>query len=114
MCLKTYTSEHLMTLGIVKVAVTFSGQSANLDLVVVQQKGPALFGRDWLHHFQLDWQEIKWVRISTGVSDTKPELNEILDQYTTDGVFSDRVGKMKGIQAKLTLMENAQPKFHMP
>ena len=29
-----------------------------LDLVVVQDKCPALFGRDWLSKIRLDWESI--------------------------------------------------------
>lgn len=36
-------------------------------------------------------------------------LNTILKTY--DSVFSEGIGKVKGMKAKLTLKEDAQPKF---
>ena len=46
------------------VIVQYNNQRANLDLYVVRKGGPPLFGREWLHHFQLNWKEIKSLKIS--------------------------------------------------
>ncbi len=35
-------------LGLVHVQVEYSGQIAQLPLIIVQGDGPSLFGRDWL------------------------------------------------------------------
>ena len=39
------------------VIVQYNNQRANFDLYVVRKGGPSLFGREWLHHFQLNWKE---------------------------------------------------------
>jgi hypothetical protein len=46
------------------VNVQYNNQRANLDLYVVRKGGPPLFGSEWLHHFQLNWKEIKSLKIS--------------------------------------------------
>ena len=46
--LKTYTSEELQIVGETDVTVTYQSQRHHLKLVVVEQVGHALMGRDWL------------------------------------------------------------------
>jgi hypothetical protein len=62
--LKTYLGEKIIPEGVMHVNVQYNNQSANLDLYVVRKGGPPLFGREWLHHFQLNWKEIKSLKIS--------------------------------------------------
>ena len=56
--LKTYTGEPLQVCGAVDVEVTYNEQTVVLPLVVVESRGPALLGRDWLQHLKLDWTSI--------------------------------------------------------
>ena len=46
--LKTYSGEQIRPLGKINVDVQINEQSATLDLLVVNQEGPTLFGHDWL------------------------------------------------------------------
>ena len=62
--LKTYSGEKIIAEGVMHVNVQYNNQRANLDLYVVRKGGPPLFGREWLHHFQLDRKEIKSLKIS--------------------------------------------------
>jgi hypothetical protein len=62
--LKTYSGEKIIPEGVMHVNVQYNNQRANLDLYVVRKGGPPLFGREWLHHFQLNWKEIKSLKIS--------------------------------------------------
>jgi len=60
-----------------------------------------LFGRDWLFHITLDWENI--VSVNSVSNDTiHGKLNEL---------FSDGIGKVEGIKARLTLKDGVQPKF---
>ena len=52
--LKTYTGEVLNILGTITVTVSYKGQVADLNLLVVAGDGPSLMGRDWLSHIKLD------------------------------------------------------------
>ena len=80
---------------------------------MVETPGPALFGRDWLSKIQLNWGEIKALKlskISEGVMQRK--VDQLLQQY--ESVFSEGVGTLKGHKADLKVEEGCQPSFHKP
>ena len=56
--LKTYTSEMLEVIRETTVNVRYKEQEAELDLIILKCKGPALFGQNWLNHLVLNWKEI--------------------------------------------------------
>ena len=57
--LPSYSGEKVPILGKVSVPVKYSSSDDKvLDLIVVQGKRPALFGRDWLSKIRLDWESI--------------------------------------------------------
>ena len=58
--LRTYTKEPIPVLGVMPVQVICGEQKKNLSLVVVQDNGPTLLGRDWLSHLRLDWKSIAY------------------------------------------------------
>ena len=82
----------------------YQDQVEDLNLTIVEGKGPSLMGRDWLKHFQLDWQEIKALH-------NYPEgsLEYLLEKYK--GIFSDKLGTIKSSQVKLHVNPNEHPKF---
>ena len=47
--LKTYSGEKIAPEGKLHVRVEYNNQVKDLTLYVVKTRGPALFGRDWLH-----------------------------------------------------------------
>ena len=49
----------MVPLGVFEVEADYEGQTAKLNLYVVEKGGPALFGRDWLQKIQLNWKNIK-------------------------------------------------------
>jgi hypothetical protein len=58
--LKTYSGETMTPEVIIKnVPIQYNHQTKVLPLFVVNTAGPALFGRDWLHEFDLDWKVVK-------------------------------------------------------
>ena len=76
-----------------KCIVKFKGQEKELTLQVVETPGPALFGRDWLSKIQLDWSEIKALKLSQmpeGVMQHK--VDQLLQKY--ESVFSEGVGTL--------------------
>ncbi|CAB4004600.1 PREDICTED: uncharacterized protein K02A2.6-like, partial [Paramuricea clavata] len=79
-----------------------------LNLYVVETKGPALFGRDWLGKITLDWKAINTLA-TTPPGNPSTRLQEILEKY--GDVFEDDIGLLKTTKAKLNLKENSQPKF---
>ena len=86
--------------------VKYEDQEHNLDLFVVKNTSPALFGRSWLKYFKLDWTSIKLLRTSMSTED---QLKDILTKYKS--VFTEDNGKIKGMKATLALKENTQAKF---
>ena len=104
--LKTYSGQTITPAGMINVSVTYEGQEHSLDLFVVENDSPSLFGRAWLKYIKLDWNSIKFLQ--TGKT-TDENLQDFLVKYRS--VFSEQSGKVKSVQATLTLKENAQPKF---
>ena len=45
-------------LGSICVPVIYRNNPYKLDLLVVKGNKPALFGRDWLKHIKIDWENI--------------------------------------------------------
>ena len=74
--LKTYSGQTISPAGIINVSVNYEGQEHNLDLFVVKNDSPSLFGRAWLKYIKLDWNSIKFLQ--TGKT-TDENLQEILE-----------------------------------
>ncbi|XP_075539112.1 uncharacterized protein LOC142573340 [Dermacentor variabilis] len=56
--LRTYTGALVRPCGVAVVNVQYSGRTAQLPLYLVDQAGPPLLGREWLHTLRLDWDSI--------------------------------------------------------
>ena len=110
--LKTYSGEQIRPIGKIRVKVDLNGQSVNLDLLVVKQEGPTLMGRNWMKFLQLDWMEIKSIRLSNDKQKTSENVEKILEKHRK--VFEPGIGKLTNITGKLTLQDGAQPKFYKP
>ena len=100
--LKTYTGEKLTVLGEMTAQVRYRGQECPLPLLIVNGRGPSLFGCNWLQKLKLDWGSIK--RVST-------ELGELLMHQA---VFHKELSTLKGFEAKLLVKPGAIPKFFKP
>jgi hypothetical protein len=48
---------------------------------MVRKGGPPLFGREWLHHFQLNWKEIKSLRISQETESSNSKIVKVAGEY---------------------------------
>ena len=90
------------------VTATVNGKSAEVDLYVVHTSGPPLLGRAWLMAFPLDWTKIKHLR-REGCNDVQESVRALKAKDAE--VFGDDPGCLRGVQAKLQLQPNAQPKF---
>ena len=85
--------------------MNYKGQKKDLRLHVVKGNGSTLLGRDWLSEIQLDWNNILHVKTVS----TNDKLKNVLSNYGS--IFSDGIGKVKGVKASLTLKTDAKPKF---
>ena len=80
-----------------------------MDLEGVKKNGPALFGRDGLSHFKVNWQEVKVMKLQQATQNTDAVLQSILNKH--QAVFGPGIGKLEGITASLYLKDNVLPKF---
>ena len=69
--------------------------------MIVQGVGPSLFGRNWLEHFHLDWQEIHCF--------CPGSLESMLEGHQV--VFQDGLGTLLGHSAKIVIDPKASPQF---
>ena len=102
--LRMYTGEQIKVIGAVDVDVQYQTQKAWFDLVIVEGDGPTLTGHNWLHRFRLDWAQLH--KVDTAHS---TQLDEMLARASN--LFRPGLGKLEGMEAKLYLKPNAQPKF---
>ena len=103
--LKTYTEQKITPKGEMKCNVKSKGQEKELTLQVVETPGPALFGRNRLSQTQLNWGEIKALKL-------QQRVDQLLQQY--ESVFFEAVGTLKGHKADLKFEEGCQSSFHKP
>ena len=94
--------------GIINVPIQYNHQTKVLPLFVVNTAGPALFGRDWLHEFDLDWKVVKSIT-KNSKKDTQKKLKKLLDEYSE--IFQEEIGTLKSTKAKVPLKEGYQAKF---
>ena len=80
-----------------------------MALVIVKQYGPAVFGRDGVSEFKVNWQEVKEMKLQQATQSSVAELHSILNK--TRAVFGPGIGKLKEITATLYLEDNVQPKL---
>ena len=56
--MRSYSGKKIPVLGKISVPVKYDNQEEVLDLIVVEENLPALFGRDWLSRIKLDWKNM--------------------------------------------------------
>lgn len=106
--LRTYTGEKVAPVGKPKVKVKYESKRRVLDLYVVQNDNVPLFGREWLRTSNLTGSQPK-----DTVDSTQPipvRLTRLLDHFAP--VFEDEIGTLAQIKAKITVEQDAPPKFH--
>ncbi|CAB4025111.1 Hypothetical predicted protein [Paramuricea clavata] len=87
--------------GITEVVVEYNNQVSRLPLLVLKGNGPNLIGRNWLENICLNWTSIKRL--------AKPNLEEVLNKY--DDLFTDELGKLNGVTAKIYVDPSTKPIF---
>ena len=93
--LKTYSGEKIVPLGVMTGSVSLNNQKKELDLFVVSQQGPPLFGRDWLCSIKLNWNVIK--SVTTSPKRTPLEtVDDLKKKYSN--VFKEELGTLKNIR----------------
>lgn len=100
----TSIGETVIPVRFCRVTVKCNGQSKELSIYVTRNDGPTLFGREWMGSLKLDW-----TLLQLETSDAIPALEEVLSKHEI--VFSEGLGRMKGLQGRLHPKENVQPRF---
>ncbi|KAL5479309.1 hypothetical protein EMCRGX_G022812 [Ephydatia muelleri] len=77
---------------------------ASLDLLVVAGDGPSLMGRDWLGELMPEFSVLN--------SSSDSSLQNLLRKYAD--LFTEELGLVKGVTAKLQVDGKAQPRFYKP
>ena len=93
--------------GEVDVRVVYGNQEACLPMVVTENEGPVLLGRNWLSVLKLNWKKIKNI--------SKQPLNQVeqlMEKYSS--LFDDTLGTIKGVTAHLKMKTNSTPRFYKP
>jgi len=99
--LKSYSGQTIPVVGQANVAVKYGQQEKTLPLLVVQDDGHTLFGRNWLFAIKLNWEGIHSVRYSP--------LESVLECHQP--VFKKRLGKLKDYEAKINVDSRASLRF---
>ena len=106
--LRTYTSETMQVVGTIQVQVKYGNYAGEHELFVIKGVGSSLMGRDWLQHIRLNWKSLGIGKIQGGNLSLKQILAE------NQGLFEEGQGTIKDFKAKLSVQENAKPKFCQP
>lgn len=109
--LSSFCEQQLIIVGYVYVNVKINNQNLNVRLYIVKSNRKPLCGREWLRQLTLDWNKV----FST--TDKSLWVNQIEQFHVNDfkvkypNVFSPSVGKIKDLQARIYVKQNATPKF---
>ena len=109
--LHPYTGSTIGVRGQFHADVLHEDQHVALPLIVVQETGPPLLGRNWLHTIRLNWNCI--LKVEAPHSDFPDSIDQKL-QATIQrhpNVFKPGLCTMRKITAKLELKEDARRKF---
>lgn len=104
--LKTYTGDAVKVVGETVIRVKIQGVEKELPLLVVENGGPNLLGRNWFVQFDMSGlvQDLNYQ------SESNRTLSEILREH--DGLFKEGLGTLKGFEAKIHVEKDVQPKFY--
>ena len=109
--LKTFTRQTIPVMGKCMVNVNYHGKKERLPLIIVKNEGPTLLGRDWLWEIPLRWKEIFEVHHVTPSGTPQDRIEKAI---ADSEVFDSSVGRIKGVQAKLKVKSDAEPRFFKP
>jgi hypothetical protein len=105
--LRMYSGHHIAVTGSITCTAKYGTQEKRLTAYVVETNEPPLLGREWLRHLKLDWRSIKRVQKLSPITE---QLSDLLEGYS-EGLFKEGIGTIKGVKARITLKDGAQPRF---
>ena len=102
--LKTFSGELIQTLSIADAQVSYEKQSKTMPIVITEQQGPTLLGRNWLGELKLHWNN----SLSLQHTNYDP-AEQLLCEYKE--VFAEGLGKLKNIVLNIPVEPDAEPKY---
>ena len=105
--LRTYTGDQVSVAGEVDVEVMCTSEGVVkkvLPLLVVNDKGPNLLGRNWLCDIRIDWS-----LFLVKTNDGEHKLENVLHEY--DEVFKDDPGVLQNVLVDLHVDKDVKPIF---
>ncbi|GFW44223.1 uncharacterized protein K02A2.6 [Trichonephila clavipes] len=109
--LRNFDNYMITSAGQAVVQIQYKDQINTEIIYLVHAKVNAVFGREWLRNFQLDWSSIKAVRVENCNSRTN-KLNILLQKY--EKKFSPGIGKLEKFCCLLQMKPNYKPVFFKP
>ena len=114
---RTYADKPLKVLGKLIINVSYENKIYNrLPLYVIKGSGVNLLGRNWMALMRLNWenifeqlQEHNTYKEKVNCVNIQKELETVTNKYPN--VFSEKLGTIKGVQAKINVIPNSKPKF---
>ncbi|GFX09623.1 uncharacterized protein K02A2.6 [Trichonephila clavipes] len=106
--LRNFDNSMITSAGQAVVQIQYKDQINTEIIYLVHAKLNAVFGREWLRNFQLDWSSIKAVRVENCNSRTN-KLNILLQKY--EKIFSPGIGKLEKFCCRLQRKPNYKPVF---
>ena len=117
--LHCYNNLPVPVLGCITIPVKYANNvECHLDLLVVGGNRPALFGRNWIKHFKIDWNKVCYKviaeesksKVKIPISEEFPkEFNDLLHQ--NELLFSAKDTGIKEFKASIKLKPNAKPVY---
>ncbi|XP_054707489.1 uncharacterized protein K02A2.6-like [Uloborus diversus] len=111
MILRNFDNSVIIPAGEAHVKVRYKNQSSNKKIYLVNEKVSAVFGREWLRSFSLDWKEIKTVYAYKSDSRSN-KLVELLQKH--EKIFTIGIGKLENFSCRLQMKPGVKPVFFKP
>ncbi|XP_031349119.1 uncharacterized protein K02A2.6-like isoform X1 [Photinus pyralis] len=106
--LKSYDGTNIYPKGKINVSLQIGGDCKMVELLVIDNGGNPLLGRDLLARFNVSMCS-KNVFV---LNDCKDSLDVLVNNYAE--LFKDELGHFKFEKVKLEVVEGTTPKFHKP
>ena len=111
--LKKYGNVEIKLHGETKITVELQNTTKILILLVVDESGPALFGHDWIHAFNLPILNSKTnSNILHNVDNSKistQDIENLLNKFSD--IFQPGLGTFKNVEANLQIDPTVSPKY---
>ena len=90
---------------------------ASLPLIIVKNKGPILFGRNWIQlGFTLKWEEIFHLHTigRTLEEEGRIQQKKLSSKYTRIEVFKEDMGLLEGAKESIAVRSDSAPRIFKP